>query len=506
MVGWAQQPPEPPPNAGAPPGTPPGASGTPPEGAPGPPQFAGPPYKLLREDEDWGYLSNPALGRDWLDPIKYIPLGQNPRWYLTLGGEIRQWFEDFHNENWGAAPAVDNAYLLERYMLNADFHFGKRFRFFIQLKSGIENGRAGGPRPQIDEDRLDFNSAFFDINLDLNEKEQPNVTLRVGRQELHYGTGRMVSAREGPNVRQPFDGARLIFNTHGWRIDTFAVKPVITDPGVFDDAPDHTQSFWGVYGTGNLPSVPFKLDLYYLGLDRKSFFYNKGIGREQRHSIGARISKGGPVYVPGHGLDYDLEAAFQFGTFGPGVFLSFSPAGLQPIGPMGRGDIRAWTFGGDVGYSFENVRLQPRLGLTTGITSGDHNPHSPGLDTFAPPFPNGHYFGAIQQNGPFNVEGLRPNLIVRLPHRSMFTADCYFFWRESLNDGFYNIAGFLLRPAGTNLARYIGSQPQVEYMVPVSNHITVDFIYAFFQAGPYLQQSPPGQNLRYAGFFFDYKF
>jgi hypothetical protein len=31
-------------------------------------------YKLLSEDEDWSFLSDPALRQDFWDPIKYIPL------------------------------------------------------------------------------------------------------------------------------------------------------------------------------------------------------------------------------------------------------------------------------------------------------------------------------------------------------------------------------------------------------------------------------------------------
>jgi len=53
----------------------------------------------------------------------------------------------------GPGPQDNNGYLLQRYMLHTDLHFGPNFRFFGQLKSGLENGRTGGPRP-ADEDKL----------------------------------------------------------------------------------------------------------------------------------------------------------------------------------------------------------------------------------------------------------------------------------------------------------------------------------------------------------------
>jgi hypothetical protein len=31
-------------------------------------------YQLLREDEDWTFLRNRSLRRDFWDPLKYIPL------------------------------------------------------------------------------------------------------------------------------------------------------------------------------------------------------------------------------------------------------------------------------------------------------------------------------------------------------------------------------------------------------------------------------------------------
>jgi hypothetical protein len=44
-------------------------------------------YHLLREDDDWSFLTDPAERRDFWDPIKYIPLrsGRND-WFLSMGG------------------------------------------------------------------------------------------------------------------------------------------------------------------------------------------------------------------------------------------------------------------------------------------------------------------------------------------------------------------------------------------------------------------------------------
>ena len=100
----------------------PAPSPTPPtaEGAP-----IRPAYKQLRYDEDWSLLRDPSQRTDYLDPIKYISLGHREGWYVTLGGEARPYYEWFRNEDWGEAPEDLSGFLLQRYMVHADFHFGR---------------------------------------------------------------------------------------------------------------------------------------------------------------------------------------------------------------------------------------------------------------------------------------------------------------------------------------------------------------------------------------------
>jgi len=59
---------------------------------------------------------------------------------------------------------------------------------------------------------------------------------RVGRQWLIYGFQRLISNRYGPNVPLPFDGFRAVLKAAPWNVDAFAVKPVETNPGVFESS------------------------------------------------------------------------------------------------------------------------------------------------------------------------------------------------------------------------------------------------------------------------------
>src|SRR6201994_2257572 len=178
-------------------------------------------YKLLREDENWTFLRDRALRQDLWDPIKYIPLRDHTAdWYLTIGGEAREVWEQIGNDNWGQQPYM-NGYLNERYMLSFDAHYGKHVRSFVELKSGLNSYRTGGPRP-IDEKKLDLQAGFLELS---STRGTSSVALRLGRQELEYGSGRLIDVREGPNVRLSFDGFMIRSNINSWHIDGFAVRP-----------------------------------------------------------------------------------------------------------------------------------------------------------------------------------------------------------------------------------------------------------------------------------------
>src|SRR5438876_3487356 len=103
-------------------------------------------YQLLREDEDWSFLRNRSLRRDLWDPAKYIPLRNSGDWYMAIGGEAREVWEQIGNDNWGQQPYM-NGYLNERYSLSFDLHYGSHVRTFFELKSGLNSFRFGGPRP-----------------------------------------------------------------------------------------------------------------------------------------------------------------------------------------------------------------------------------------------------------------------------------------------------------------------------------------------------------------------
>ena len=436
---------------------------------------------LLREDEDWSFLADPALRHDFWDPLKYIRLrGGHNDWFLTISGEAREVWEQIGNDNWGQAPFM-NGYLNERYMLGLDIQYGKHVRTFVELKSGVNSYRIGGPRP-IDEKKLDFQAGFLQVGTTQGENF---VQLRIGRQELEYGSGRLIDVREGPNVRLSFDGFMVKSKFNQWLVDGFAMRPDLDNPGFFNNAPNHAVGFWGVYAT-RPTKWKTSLETYYLGLDRQRAAFQRGTAHEVRHSLGARFSR--PIATENAGWDFDWEALWQFGTFGSA-------------------NIEAWTLGTETGYRIPTVPLKPRFCVRADISSGD-NPNSKTLSTFNPLFPKGNYFGVLATTGPgpLNFVAFHPGIETTLPHDVSVSFSWIAQWRENVNDGVYAVPGFLIRAANGSRARFVGNRPGTEIRWQKTRHLWFQGDYGIFYAGKFLKQTQPGRNLNYWALWAGYKF
>ena len=442
-----------------------------------------PAYGLLRQDEDYRYLRNPACWDDHWDRLKYVQLGSNQNTFLTFGGEIREWYEGFRNASWGTGPQDTNGYLFQRLSIYSDVHAAPRIRLFVQLTSDIEVGRNGGPRPVIDESKLFFEEAFADITL--SRVASDKLVLRLGRQEFELGAGRLVDVREGPNVRHAFDGASLNWKTSSWDIRGFTLKPVLNRTGVFDAPADHGSTFWGVYAVHPMPKIKGgNIDLYYLGLARKDAAFDVGLADELRHTVGARLWGGRG------GWSYDSEAVFQGGSFGTR-------------------NIRGWGTGHDTSYTFRSVRLRPQIGASALVASGNHGNSQSDLGTLNPLFPTGLYFGqgGISLLGPSNLIAIGPKVGLQLAKSLSLVADNNVFWRTSLQDGIYGLGVTVLVSGHVNSERYVGSQPSVGIYWKASRHLSVSAAYAHFSVGSFLiKASPPGRNVDYAAVWTTYKF
>jgi alginate export protein len=439
-----------------------------------------PSYNASRYLEDYSYLKDPARRTDIWDRLKYIPLDDTGSIYLSFGGETRQHYESIRNENFGNTVKDNNGWYLQRYLLHADLHVGNRFRLFSQVQSGIETGRSGGPRG-VDEDRLDLNQLFLDFSP--GSSKNPNFTIRLGRQEIIFGSRRFFNYRERPNLRRSNDAVKLMAKAGRTDLTAFVGRLVQISRDYFDNNSGNEHSFWGLYSVTDVGwTFPQKLDAYYIGLNREQARFDQGIANEVRHGIGTRLSgKQGA-------LDYNFEFMYQFGSFGAST-------------------ISAYALASDTGYTWSlGAESKIRFSLRADIYSGDDNPNDGDLNSFNPFFPKGKHISQLAATGLINQRDLHPRIDIQFNKHWFLTISTEFIWRDSLDDGIYSIGNGLLKTGQASRARYVGTQPEVELKWQVDRHLAIKGIFVFFDAGPFIRETPPGNDITYLGTMATYRF
>lgn len=428
-------------------------------------------YELLRYEEGYSYLQDPQERTDFWDAAKYIPLSDSPDTYLSFGGELRERFEYYSAPGFGLLGEEADGYLLHRLLLHADVHVGDNFRTFIQFGNHVQAGKNNVSTVHVD--RLDLQQGFVDVRLPIVPANDIDPILRVGRQEMVFGSQRLVAIRDAPNVRRSFDGLRLGDTIDDIRIDGFVTRPVLLKEGVFDDEPDHDQALWGAYSTVPVTLVRgLNADIYYLGFENEHARFGTVSGGEHRHSTGARL------FGTTAGWDWDWETLGQFGSF----------AGQ---------DIGAWTLATNTGYTFRDISWTPRVGLKADIASGDHDPRDGTLGTFNALFPKLAYFNEAALVAPANIFDVQPSLSVRPTGNLMLAVGWDFLWRETTNDAVY--VAPLTPVAGTagRGGRFIGHQASFDAVWQIHRHVLVKASYVHFEVGSALRTGG-GRNVDFA--------
>lgn len=434
-------------------------------------------FKPLRYDEDYSGLEADT-SHGWYSRMKYLPLSRSGNTWLSFGGELRYQYFYFKNEDWGDAPEDKNGYILTRYLGHADLHAGKHFRAFVQLQSSLAAGKTQPPSP-VDENQLDLHQAFFDVIMPLNNRR--SLALRVGRQEMMFGSQRLVSVREAPNNRQAFDAVKLMYETKRLKADAFYAYYVTARKEIFDDKPGSDIRFWGAHAA--FSQLPFfhNIDAYYFGLWKAETEFDDGIGRERRHSVGARIWKRAATW------QYDLEGVYQWGQ-------------------LGSNTISAWTLSSNTSYIFSDARLKPELGLKAELISGDRRYDDGRLQTFNPLFPKGAYFGLAALIGPSNLQDIHPYLTLKLSKKLSWQADYDLFWRMSSQDGIYGPNVRLIYSGKDAASTEIGQQlgTNLEYSPNPFLYFRAEL--TWFKAGQYLKEVSAGKDIIMAGATMQLKF
>jgi hypothetical protein len=179
---------------------------------------------------------------------------------------------------------------------------------------------------------------------------------------------------------------------------------------------------------------------------------------------------------------------------------------MVQAGTFAKGDVLAWTVESETGYTLREKRWTPRVGLRADGASGDRTAEDADLQTLNPLFPRGLYHQLVDLNGHVNFLGLDPVAVAHFSPKLTMTLDWGFFWRQSRGDGLYGVGGQLLRPGGTTLARYLGSQPSAIMEWRPQRHFSGVLIYTHFFPGTFLRETGPAKSVNYVSGWLSFKF
>jgi hypothetical protein len=399
----------------------------------GPPKYPYPRFSIIAFPFfycDWRYLDDPNNDEhDYWDCIKRVHIGDN--FLFTDGGEFRV---QYHTEKNSRLTGKDNEFDLTRLRVYSNFWYQDIFRIYVEgLDARLQGGRL--PPAVIDVDHADLLNAFFDLKVATICGDP--VYVRGGRQELLYGSQRLISPLDFADTRRTFQGVKGFWHSDKLDIDAFCVQPIVPNPTHFDSV-DNNQIFSGLWATYR-PAKNQYIDLYALNLDNTNETKQLGIQRAPTN-----VTTFGGRYVG----DYDgrwmweVEPMVQTGTLGDRTLLA-----------------DAMAVGG--GYCFKCVPTKPQFWVYYEYASGDKTPNVGRDSTFNQLFPFGHYyFGGTDDIGRQNIHDLNGQFVFYPTYWITCLAQYHILSLDSATDALYNSGGVAIRRdptgrAGTNVGEVL---------------------------------------------------
>lgn len=446
---------------------------------PKPPIFPYPPFSLKAfpfYDADFRYLERPDnTQHDLFDVVKRMHPGDN--WLVSNGGEYRL---RYMNEVDSRLTARNNEYMLYRYILYGDFWYRDQFRLFVEFLRADSCGEELTPLV-IDVDSGGFVDLFIDWKL--FEWGGKNAYVRIGRQELLYGSERLISPLEWVNTLRTFQGVRVWRQGHHWDIDMFWVRPVIPDPVRFNSV-DRDQSFAGIWTTYR-PRPGWFNDWYYLNRD----FARPAFVGEYGARGGFNVSTLGTRTVGDYqNVLWDVELMLQFGKHvNQQIWAGATSSGL--------------------GYRFARLPFNAQFWLYYDWASGDSNPGVGNtFGTFNQLFPFGHYYlGFLDLVGRQNIRDANCQFVCYPTKWLIFLAQYHRFFLDQPKSPLFTAGGVPIRRDPTGRAgRDVGHELDLLVNIHIDAHQDVLIGYSKLFAGEFIRQTGP--NVSPELFYIQYQF
>jgi hypothetical protein len=416
------------------------------------------------------YIDYPQI-QGKVQPLEWSSL---PKW-VTIDMQLRGRLESQSSDAY--VSGNQEQYLLTRVWGGIEIRPTPWLTGYIQFMDEHAPGEPAKFAASNMRDTFDDRQAF----LEFHEK---NVAILAGRQELRYGSERLVGISDWTNISRTWDGFRGRIGDKN-RIDLFSTSVVTVHPTSLDKH-GAGLTFHGAVGTITtwVPKTVVQPFVYIKALPRVEG-QQKTYGTETEVTPGAEVSS----TLPG-GFYFDVLGALQRGSFA-------------------NDSIRAAGGYAKAGYTSQKIYWKPRLLGEYDYASGNPhtNPHR--IGTFDQQYPSNHNaFGLVDLFGFQNLKQERANLDLTPAKHLTVLLQQEWLQVASTADNIYSSAAAttITAPTGGFRSDTIGREFDASGKYVFHQYLVLNVGVGHFSPGALMQENSHGAPLTLAYLGLTYRF
>ncbi len=376
---------------------------------------------------------------------------------------------------------TDDAFLVgyQRARVGVSLNYARWLEAFIQFQDAREVGAGNGTTAYLGNTEL--HQAWVRL------KGPGGSSLTLGKQQLVYGSQRLIGHLEWVNKPRTYDAVKVRWQrNHGW-VDLFSAFFTPDGKGNLLDG----TALTGVYHQLALPWGVW--EQYVIGLTDAEGALPPGQTyatlEGDAPQFQRRIATVGTRFLfKREGFKTEFEGAFQGGT------ADVASGTAQ----------KAYFAHLDAGYTAD-ARVKPSVHFQVNYGSGDDASTTDTVERFNNLFPTNHlHYGYMDLESLANHASVSVGFGVKPRKRLAVRLDYWLMARATVDDGWYNAGGGALAvpdPASTAAeqdSKLVGHEVDLTVKVPVNKHFKVVSGASFFQpAGFGLTRGPDPQVWAY---------
>jgi hypothetical protein len=391
---------------------------------------------------------------------------------FKISGELRIRAEGRDNADFNSDRLDGAVKVLNRLRLGFLRKFESDFLIFAQLQDSRIWGEEGSTLTSLKA--IDLHQAYLEID----RPAKLPFLIRLGRQQLSFGSERLLGKYDWDNVGRAFDALNLSFGREEQKLDLWLAQ--VRDQSAPTVA--RNQEFGGAYFSSQR-LLPITLDAYalilYDGRNFESVANPASPGRQDEpkspltiYTFGARLNR-----QVKQRFRFDLEGTYQSGQ-----------RGFLGIGAYGIALSADYAFGS---------RLQPTIRMGYVFGSGDGDPNDGKSETFSNLFPDLHrHLGAMDYASWSNITSA--SIGASISPQKNFTCGVDWHWLSLANDhdAWYRAGGFnigtpqeIYRKTVPNAGRHIGKEIDFQLNYIYREHLNLTLGLSNFFVGGFVKNT-----------------